>query len=90
MDTFASSHNRQLNHTMLALHSYLSWAFVVPAAISSLQAARSMYEALALGPRIASWPPMPCLAFFAAFLGAHLALLWMTGVMLSLMSVVKS
>jgi hypothetical protein len=30
MDTYASAHNRRVNHTMLALHAYLSWAVVMP------------------------------------------------------------
>lgn len=30
MDTYASPHNRRVNHTMLALHCYLSWALVAP------------------------------------------------------------
>ena len=30
MDTYCNAHNRSLNHTMLALHSYLSWAFILP------------------------------------------------------------
>lgn len=30
MDTYASAHNRRVNHTMLALHCYLSWAIVLP------------------------------------------------------------
>jgi hypothetical protein len=30
MDTYASAHNRRVNHTMLALHAYLSWAVVLP------------------------------------------------------------
>ncbi len=32
MDTYASAHNRRVNHTMLALHAYLSWAAVAPLA----------------------------------------------------------
>ena len=30
MDTYVSPHNRRINHAMLALHTYLSWAFVLP------------------------------------------------------------
>ena len=30
MDTYCNAHNRSLNHAMLALHSYLSWAFILP------------------------------------------------------------
>ena len=30
MDTYVTPHNRLVNHTMLALHTYLSWAFVLP------------------------------------------------------------
>ena len=30
MDTYASAHNRRVNHTMLTLHAYLSWAVVLP------------------------------------------------------------
>lgn len=30
MDTYTSPHNRAVNHTMMALHTYLSLAFVVP------------------------------------------------------------
>ncbi|BDA40970.1 hypothetical protein COCOBI_01-6250 [Coccomyxa sp. Obi] len=86
MDTYANSHNEHLNHAMLALHCYLSWAFVAPAAISSLQVAAYIYQWISLGPHTASRPAMPCLAFFAAFLGAHVALLWMTDVILNLFS----
>lgn len=31
MDTWAGTHNRRLNHGMLALHCWLSWALVGPA-----------------------------------------------------------
>jgi hypothetical protein len=31
MDTYCSPLNRQINHTMMLLHSYLSLAFVMPA-----------------------------------------------------------
>ena len=31
MDTWAGATNRRINHTMMAAHSYLSWAFTVPA-----------------------------------------------------------
>ena len=31
MDTWAGAHNRRLNHGMLALHCWLSWALVFPA-----------------------------------------------------------
>ena len=31
MDTWAGSTNRRINHTMMVAHSYLSWAFAVPA-----------------------------------------------------------
>ena len=40
MDTYASEFNRRLNHGMLALHCYLSWALVAPAAITAWQLAR--------------------------------------------------
>jgi hypothetical protein len=30
MDTYVSPHNRRVNHAMLALHTYLSWTFVLP------------------------------------------------------------
>ena len=40
MDTYASDYNRRLNHGMLALHCYLSWALVVPATITGWQLAR--------------------------------------------------
>jgi hypothetical protein len=40
MDTYASAFNRRQNHGMLALHCYLSWGIVVPAAISACQLAR--------------------------------------------------
>lgn len=83
MDTYINSHNERLNHAMLALHCYLSWAFIAPAAISSLQVAAYIYQCIFLGPHTASRPPVPCLAFFAAFLGAHVALLWMTGTITS-------
>ena len=79
MDTYASSHNRRLNHIMLALHCYLSWAFVAPAVIDSLQAAMWIYDTIIMGSATASWPHVPCLAFFGAFIGAHVALQWMTG-----------
>lgn len=31
MDTYATPHNRMINHTMAAIHSYLSAAFVAAA-----------------------------------------------------------
>ena len=39
MDTYASAFNRRQNHGMLALHCYLSWGIVIPAAISTWQLA---------------------------------------------------
>lgn len=37
MDTYYNTHNRSLNHTMLALHGYLSWAFIVPFVLTVLE-----------------------------------------------------
>ena len=30
MDTYVTPRNRLVNHSMLGLHTYLSWAFVLP------------------------------------------------------------
>lgn len=37
MDTYACAAGRRTNHTMLALHACLSWAFVAPAVLAALQ-----------------------------------------------------
>lgn len=37
MDTWAGDTNRRINHTMMVAHSYLSWAFTVPATTASLR-----------------------------------------------------
>ncbi|KAK9804057.1 hypothetical protein WJX73_000030 [Symbiochloris irregularis] len=37
MDTYTSPHNRALNHTMMALHTYLSLAFVIPTVTVALR-----------------------------------------------------
>ena len=37
MDTYACAAAQRTNHAMLALHSYLSWAFVAPAMLALLQ-----------------------------------------------------
>ena len=42
MDTYCNAHNRTLNHTMLALHSYLSWAFILPLLLTGLDLAAAL------------------------------------------------
>lgn len=42
MDTYCNAHNRTLNHTMLALHSYLSWAFILPLFLTGLDLAAAL------------------------------------------------
>lgn len=79
MDTYTNKHNKHLNHTMLALHSYLSLVFVTSAMVSTAQLAAWIHDRAVLGLEAASRPPDACLAFFAAFLAAHAALRWMTG-----------
>ena len=37
MDTYCNAHNKRLNHTMLALHSYLSWAFIIPVILTGIE-----------------------------------------------------
>ena len=37
MDTYCNAHNRRLNHIMLALHCYLSWAFVIALVLTGLE-----------------------------------------------------
>ena len=37
MDTYCNAHNKHLNHTMLALHSYLSWAFIIPVILTGIE-----------------------------------------------------
>ena len=37
MDTYCNAHNRRLNHIMLALHCYLSWAFVIAVVLTGLE-----------------------------------------------------
>jgi hypothetical protein len=39
MDTYASEYNRRVNHTMLALHCYLSWSFVGSVILTAAQLA---------------------------------------------------
>ena len=36
MDTYCNAHNKRLNHTMLALHCYLSWAFILALLLTGL------------------------------------------------------
>ena len=37
MDTYCNAHNRRLNHIMLALHCYLSWAFIIALVLTGLE-----------------------------------------------------
>ena len=53
MDTYCNAHNRTLNHTMLALHSYLSWAFILPLFLTGLDLAAAL----------PAWSSEVCLSF---------------------------
>lgn len=37
MDTYATSSNKRINHTLMIIHSYLSWAIVMPATTAFLR-----------------------------------------------------
>ena len=37
MDTYATNSNKHINHSLMVIHSYLSWAVVVPATTGSIQ-----------------------------------------------------
>lgn len=54
MDTYASAHNQRVNHTMLALHCYLSWAIVIPLFTGEIRAL-----SLSLLARTCGWS-LPC------------------------------
>ena len=50
MDTYCNAHNRRLNHVMLALHCYLSWAFVIALVLTGLEVG-----ALLIGGKVYPW-----------------------------------
>jgi hypothetical protein len=52
MDTYACAAAARTNHTMLALHSYLSWAFVAPALLAGLRGAAQAAALLQVSQRV--------------------------------------
>ncbi|KAK9803983.1 hypothetical protein WJX72_010372 [[Myrmecia] bisecta] len=48
MDTYASPLNRRINHSMMVVHAYLSWAFVLPATTAGLRICLWVLETLLL------------------------------------------
>ncbi|CAK0746217.1 hypothetical protein CVIRNUC_001675 [Coccomyxa viridis] len=87
MDTYCNAHNRALNHTMLALHSYLSWSFILPlvltlaevviAVLRLMTPARSQASASEGATASISGP---ALLYLAAFAFAQMCLRLLTGV----------
>ena len=72
MDTYCNAHNRRLNHIMLALHCYLSWAFIIALFLTGLEVISSLIQRI-IGTEVSSggahmsmlgtrnWHYLPCL-----------------------------
>ena len=57
MDTYACAAAARTNHTMLALHSYLSWAFVAPALLAGLRGATQAAALLQVSQLVSATSP---------------------------------
>ncbi|CAL5219139.1 g915 [Coccomyxa viridis] len=89
MDTYCNAHNKRLNHTMLALHCYLSWAFILALLLTGLDLISALMRSVidtedAASPHVSMRVSMPAQVLLAAFAFAHLALWLLTGTVLQL------
>lgn len=67
MDTWAGDTNRRINHTMMVAHSYLSWAFTVPATTGRWHA----LQLALLGSQLWQWAPHSACGSLGSYVCLH-------------------